>query len=310
MKFQKEIKIGLIVTLVIATFIWGLNYLKGRNVFTTQQQYYAVFNNIGGLKKSSVIFANGYSVGLVSEISFLPGNINKVLVEISVNRQFKIPKNSTVEIYSSDFLGSKAANLLLGNSPVMAKESDTLASAVAEDLTTLVSRQVIPLKQKAERLIVSMDSVMSIVRHTFTPQTQRNLQVSIATLEELVVNEKEKVSAILDNLQSVSKNLERNNNAINKIVTNVSNLSDSIAGSKLKTAINEASLALAQTNDILAKINKGKGTIGMLVNNDSMYLSLHRTIKDLDSLLVDLNAHPKRYIHFSVFGKNDTKTKK
>jgi phospholipid/cholesterol/gamma-HCH transport system substrate-binding protein len=309
-KFQKEVKIGIVVTLIIAMCLWGLNYLKGRNVFTTQQQYFALFDNVAGLKKSSVVSANGYSIGLVTDMSFLPGNAGKILVEISINREFKIPKNSVVEIYSSDIMGSKAVNLVMGNSKQMAAQYDTLPSHLAEDISALLSKQLMPLKTKAENLIVSIDSVMSIVRTTFNRQTQRNIQGSVAGLEDLIVTEKEKISTILDNLQSISKNIEGNNKSINKIVGNLSSLSDSLSASKLKMAIDQAGLALAQTNQILDKINKGKGTIGQMVNNDSLYHSLNRTVKDLDSLLMDLNANPKRYVHFSLFGKNDSKSKK
>jgi phospholipid/cholesterol/gamma-HCH transport system substrate-binding protein len=117
MKFYKESKIGIIIALAIAMFIWGLNFLKGRNLFTSTHQYFAVFDNIGGLKKSSIVSTNGYTIGLVSDIFFKKGDVNKIVVEILVEKQFKIPKNTIVEIYGTDLMGSKAVNLVLGMIP-------------------------------------------------------------------------------------------------------------------------------------------------------------------------------------------------
>jgi phospholipid/cholesterol/gamma-HCH transport system substrate-binding protein len=309
MKLYKETKIGLIIALVIAAFIWGLNFLKGRNLFTTHQQYYAVFENIGGLEKSSVVFTHGYRIGKVSDISFFAGNVNKILVEISVDRKFKIPKNSLVEIYSSDILGTKAINLMLGNSREMSTQNDTLPSRMAEDMTSIISKQVIPLKNKAENLIESLDSVTEIIRHTLNPRTQRNIQNSVAALESLIVDEKTKIDNILSNLESISQNFKNSNKSFSKIASNFSSLSDSIASSNIKQAISQANMALSQTNQLLTKINSGTGTMGQLMNNESLYLSLHKSVLDLDSLLVDLKGHPKRYVQFSVFGKKDSKSK-
>jgi len=310
MKIYKETKIGFAVVLIIAFFIWGFNFLKGRNLFTTHQQYYAIFNNVAGLQKSSVVSTNGYKVGTVSEISFLPGDASKILVEISVARQFKFPKNSVIEIFSSDIMGTKAVNLVFGNAHESAAPRDTLPSRIADDLSSLVSKQIIPLKDKAESLIVSIDSVMGIVHHTLTPETQRSIQNSIFALEKLIVTEKQKIDEILSNLESISGNLKNSNQSITNITKNLSSISDSIAASNLKTAIDQASLALAQTNQILTKINAGKGSIGKLLNNDSLYNAINHSMMDLDSLLIDLKAHPKKYVHFSVFGKKDSKSTK
>jgi phospholipid/cholesterol/gamma-HCH transport system substrate-binding protein len=303
MKLYKETKIGIIVTLIIAGFIWGLNFLKGRNFFSTTKEYYALYENIGGLKKSSTVYANGYTVGRVSDVEFLPGDVNKVLVEISVERQFNIPKNSVVEIFNSDLMGSKAVKLILGDSKEFAEDGDTLKPQFEEDLSSLMAKQILPLKEKTERLVVSIDSVMSAINQTLDAKTRKNLRSSVDGLEEMIVTQREKIAEILNHLESVSANLQKSNKNISNLISNASSISDSIASSKLKTAINQASLAMEQTNSILAKINKGQGTVGQLVNNEDLYRSLQKTITHLDSLVVDLNTHPKKYVHFSVFGK-------
>ena len=302
MKLNKETKIGIIVTLILISAFWGINFLKGRNLFTTSRQYYAIFGNIGGLQKSSTVTSNGFMIGQVSDVKFLDANTNKILVEISIDRKYKIPKNSTVEIYSSDLMGSKAANLILGNTAIYAKNNDTLNSSFEGDLTTLISKKIMPIKDKAENLIVTIDSVMKGINNTLTPATQHNIQNSVAAMEDLIVTEKVKVSSILNSLESVSKNLASDNQSINNIVKNVSSLSDSLSKAGLKKVIDQVKITLTETNEMLAKINTGKGSIGKLINNDSIYNNLNKTLYDLDSLITDLNKHPKKYVHFSVFG--------
>jgi len=303
MKFRKEVKIGFIVTAALALLFWGVNFLKGRNIFTTSTQYYAVFSNIGGLQKSSIVTANGYTLGTVTDIQFHRGNINSIVVEISIERKFKLPSNSVIEIYSTDFMGSKAINLNLGNSQVFAGESDTLASRFDGDLNTLVSKKLMPLKDKAERLIVSTDSVMNIINNTFTLQTQRDIQMTIASLRDVIVSQKEKIAKILENFESISVNLENSNKSFTNITNNLSSITDSLQAANLKQVIDRTNIAITQTNELLIKLNKGEGTIGQLVNNDSLYFALEKTIQDMDTLINDLRSNPKRYVHFSVFGK-------
>ena len=309
MKFQKESRIGFIITVSIIAFIWGVNFLKGRNIFTSSKQYYAVFQNIGGLQESSIVTSNGYTVGTVTDIVFKPGKINKIVVEISVERKFKVPDNSIIEIYSTDFMGSKAVNLILGDSPNIAHENDTLPSRFEGDLNTLVSKKLMPLKDKTENLIVSLDSVSTIIRNTFTPEAQKNIRSSIAGVNDIILSEKEKIGVIVENMRSISENLENNNKAINKIIKNLSTVSDSLAAADLKRITDRSDIVLAETQEILAKINNGTGSMGKLINNDTLYNMLNKTIMDLDTLVNDLNKNPKKYVHFSLFGSGKNKKK-
>jgi phospholipid/cholesterol/gamma-HCH transport system substrate-binding protein len=289
--------------------LYGINFLRGRNIFTTSRQYYAVFSNIGGLQKSSLVSVNGYNLGTVTDIQFHRGNINNIVVEISIERRFQLPKNSVIEIYSTDFMGSKAVNIILGQSNEFAKESDTLNSTFGGDLNTLVSKKLLPLKDKAENLIVSIDSVMGIIRNTFTPETQRDLKLAISSLRDLIETEKFKISSVLDHLNSFAQNLENTNKSFSNTIDNLSSITDSLDAANLKGTISQAQAALKQANEVLGKINSGQGTLGKLVNNDSLYNELVKTSKDLDILLIDINQNPNRYVHLSLFGSSGKKKK-
>jgi phospholipid/cholesterol/gamma-HCH transport system substrate-binding protein len=307
MEIRKEAKIGLIAVLVIAAAIWGFSFLKGKNIFTVSKQYYAVFSNIGGLQKSSVVSANGYTIGRVSDIQFVHGQINRIIVEVSIDRQFNIPSNSIVEIYSTDFMGSKAINMTLGNSNVFAHENDTLPGKFDGDISVLVTKKLLPLKEKGERLIESIDSVMLIIKNTFTPETQDNIRRGVASLEKIIVTQREKVAVIMDNLQDITNNLKQSNGQVTNTINNLSSFSDSLAQSNIKTAIKNANSVISETNLLMQKINQNQGSVGKLINEDSIYNSLESTLKDLDNLLIDLKANPKKYVHFSVFGRKAEK---
>ncbi|HEX3010369.1 MAG TPA: MlaD family protein [Bacteroidales bacterium] len=307
MEIRKEAKIGLIAVLVIAAAIWGFSFLKGKNIFTVSKQYYAVFSNIGGLQKSSVVSANGYTIGRVSDIQFVHGQINRIIVEVSIDRQFNIPSNSIVEIYSTDFMGSKAINMMLGHSNVFAHENDTLPGKFDGDISVLVTKKLLPLKEKGERLIESIDSVMLIIKNTFTPETQDNIRRGVASLEKIIVTQREKVAVIMDNLQDITNNLKQSNGQVTNTINNLSSFSDSLAQSNIKTAIRNANSVISETNLLMQKINQNQGSVGKLINEDSIYNSLESTLKDLDNLLIDLKANPKKYVHFSVFGRKAEK---
>lgn len=305
MNIRKEAKIGFVVALVIALAVWGFNFLSGKNVFTVSRQYYAVFNNIGGLQSSSIVSANGYKIGRVSDIQFIHGQISKIVVEVSIDRQFTIPSNSIVEIYSTDFMGSKAVNMVLGNSPVRARENDTLQGKFDGDISVLVTKKLLPIKEKGENLIASIDSVMTIIRNTFTPETQEDIREGVSALKEIITSQRNKVSIILSNLQDISENLNKSNVKITNTIDNLSNFSDSLSQAKIKTAVNNANDVISETNLLMKKLNQNQGTAGKLINEDSVYISLQKTMKDLDNLLIDLQANPKKYVHFSVFGKKN-----
>lgn len=309
MKIRKEAKIGFIATLAIAVAIWGFNFLKGENIFTVSRQYYAVFNNIGGLQESSVVSANGYTIGRVSNIQFVHGQITKIIVEVSIDRQFTIPSNSIMEIYSTDFMGSKAVNMILGTSNVAALENDTLPGKFDGDLSVLVTKKLLPVKEKGERLIESIDSVMLIIKKTFNPETQENIRTGVASLEQIIVSQRQKVSVIMANLEDITNNLKKSNSQITNTLSNLSNFSDSLSQANIKTTIQSANTVLYETGVLMQKINQNQGTVGKLINEDSVYYSLEKTIKDLDNLLIDLKTNPKKYVHFSVFGSGKQSAK-
>lgn len=322
-KFSNEIKIGIIVTSGLLMLIWGINYMKGIRFFSNQKKFYAVYNKIDGLVEANPVQINGMQVGQVREIKFLPDNSGKIIVTFYISGNLNVPKNSTAKIVSSDIMGSKAVELQLGEAKEYAEDGDTLFADLQLSITQEVNRQVAPIKAKAESLLASLDSVLSVIQGVFNPETRANLTKSFSNIEKalsalehasfgmdtIVTAEKVRFREIMQNLESITRNIKNNNERISTAMKNMADISDTLAKAQLGETIRKTNAVMSQISGIVDKINHGEGSLGLLVTNDSLYDNLTAATKSLDELVKDLNQNPKRYVHFSVFGKKDKKKK-
>jgi phospholipid/cholesterol/gamma-HCH transport system substrate-binding protein len=310
MKISNETKVGVLASLAIATLIIGYSFLKGNDLFSNENEFYAKYDRVDGLATSKPVLINGYQIGRVSNLTLLPSG--KILVQFKINPNYSIPKNTIARIESTDLLGSKAVVFELGDGNNFAESGDTLNSHVQTDLMD----QVEPVQKKAEQIIARMDSVLTSVNNTLNPEFQRNFDrsfVSIArtletlekttkTVDGLVSDQSSKISNIMTNFESISTNFKNNNAKINSIMNNLDKVSDDLAKANFKQTIAEANQAVLDLQVILNKVNSGNGTLSQLINDEKMYINLNNAAENLDKLMIDLKANPKRYVSFSVFG--------
>lgn len=321
MKLSKEVKVGIVTTVAIGCFLYGFNFLKGKNLFSTQRKFYAVYSDIDGLVEADPLLINGFKIGMVGDIELFPDTTGRLIVTLIVKDDIQIPKTSIAKVVSSGLLSEKAVQLILGKNMIYAESGDTLLSAQEDNLKQAVNKTIAPLQQKANSLISSIDSVMTVVQEVLNDKTRKNLTNSFESirqalsslettsyrLDTMVVAEKAKISNILSKVNILASTLSNNSANLSNIINNFSNISDSLAKSNIASAINNADVALSQAASIFTKINKGEGTMGMLVNNDSLYRKLDSSAAELDKLLEDLRLNPERYVQLSVFGKKDKK---
>ncbi len=317
MKFKREHKIGVLAIVSILLFIWGFNYLKGRNIFMAERHYYAVYDQVSGLVEGSIVELSGVKVGRVEKIFFHPNIPDMVVVQFAVVRSIDIPSNSVARIFSADLLGTRAINLLLGDSPEKLQRGDTLRSEIQVSISEEVSIQMVPFKKKAENLMLSIDSVMAVIQYIFNEDTRDNISQSfesikqtIANLEQatfsldtLVTEEKSKISDIFSNIESLSSNLRKSNQEMSNIINNLSVVSDTLADADIGAILRNADKTLSDVAQVVDKINKGEGSLGLLIYDDSLYHNLEKSTLELERLLEDIRLHPERYLHFSVFGR-------
>ena len=326
MAIKREIKIGIIVIVAIAMFVYGINLLKGYNLFNKQMKIYAVYPKVEGLIEANPLLVNGVKVGQVNKIELLPAADGKynILVTFLMNSDVKIPKKSIAKIISSDLLGSKAVAVEFSREGSLVQNGDTLVAGSEDDLKTAVNKQIQPLQKKAENLISSIDSVMQVVTQVMNANVRQNLIASFESIKNTIislelttnklgtlVNEEQYALAnIINKINSITGNIEKNNEKITRVISNFENISDSISKANIKQTIEETNRALSQANQIFYQINKGDGTMGKLLKNDSLYNNLNKSAEDLDKLMKDLRINPERYVHISVFGRKDRKKPK
>jgi phospholipid/cholesterol/gamma-HCH transport system substrate-binding protein len=324
LKISKEIKIAIVFIATLALLYWGINFLKGRDFFNKERIYYAVYNQVNGLVTSNPVLVNGFKVGHVKKMYFHPDNSGRIMVEFIINNSdFKIPSNSIARLFSSDLLGSRAIEIQLGNSATMAKDGDTLKTFVQATLGEEVNVQFQPIKQKFESVMLSIDTVLVIIKGIFNENTRKNLEQSFESIrftiqnlehttyniDTLVVTQRVKLANIIGNVESISLNIKKNNDKIANIITNFSNISDTIAKAKIASTIDNASKSLKQFAEIMGKVNNGEGSLGLLINNDSLYNNLNGASKQLNELVEDVKLNPQRYVNISVFGASKKKNK-
>ena len=306
---NKELKIGLVAIITIGTLFIGVNYLKGLNVLSSSRTYYAQYENIGGLQVGSSVLVNGYKVGTVSNIDLLIENNQELLVTISIEKEFAMPSNTICKIVNQDLMGTKGISLLLGDATDFLEVGDTLNGSVEGTLQDEVNAQILPLKNKAEQLIGSMDSVMMIVTAVLNKDTRESLRNSLQSLDKtfllmsetmikvdsMVAVNDDRITKVVRNLESITSNLESSNGDIKNILTNFSTLSDSLAKADIASV-------LKNINSITTKINNGEGSIGLLLKDDKIYDNFEKSTRELAELLEDIKRHPSRYVNFSIIG--------
>lgn len=315
MKLSREFKIGLIVTVALALLYWGINFLKGKDVFSNERIFVAVYDDVAGLERTNPITINGLNVGQVRNMKFTGGDKARVVIELVIKNSIDIPSNSTAKIVSSDLLGSKSVEIRLGTSPEMAQPGDTLVSEIEASIKEEVNRQLQPLKTKAENLMGSIDTVLTMLQSIFSNDNTdnfsksvksiansfENLESTTGTLDTLISGQRSRMETILENIDEITANLRNNEDQLNNIIQNFSSVSDTLAKIQFAQTMKRVDKTMGDLAEITSKVNQGEGSIGMLVNNDSLYINLERSSRELNLLLEDIRVNPKKYVRFSLF---------
>ena len=302
LKISREVKTAILVISSILLFIWGYSFLKGRDLFNSYKTFYAVYDEVEGLAPSAPITINGLNVGKVTSINLHTDG--KLIVELQVKTDFPISKTSVASIYEPGLLGGKSIAIIPNfKDPVLAENGATLATNVKPGMLSTVADQLNPLQKKVESTVVSADSLLIGLNKVLDIKTRENLRISIA---ELSVTMKE-FSEASKNLNAIisgnKKNLDGTLANLNKASGNFASLSDSLNDAKIGQAFKKLEKSLANVDKIVNDVQSGKATIGKLLKDDGMYNNLEGASLEMKQLLADFKQNPKRYVHFSVFGK-------
>jgi len=311
MKLKTEAKIGIIVLSTIALVIWGINFLKGKNVLKRTDVYYAIYDDVAGLKMSGSVILSGFKVGMINNIEFVEGRYDKVIVAFIVNSTFNIPKNSIAQIYSNDIMGNKVIRIIPSNEEDFYQYGDTLQSGIDPDMIAKIQEQIKPLVETSTNAIMGIDTLVTSINQVLDPETQKKLQLALSNLESTTASISKQLSPggkldkTFTSLQAFTLMLDNNKDKLSSAFENLESITDSVANSNLTQTIANINSTFAQSQLLLEKINNGEGSLGLMATSDSLYNNLVSASANLSILLGDMNQHPKRYVHFSVFGKKD-----
>ena len=305
---SKEIKTAIFILSGFGLFFIGFNYLKSNDVFVRDNIFYVVYDDAEGLLVGTPVTIQGFQVGTIDEVSLLPGNKN-IVVRFRVEEKYEFSKNSVARIYEAGLLGGKS----LAVKPKFdgaenAQSGDTLQGVIAPGLTDLVNEKLTPLQEKIESMITHADSVLIAFNFVLDANAQFQLKSSI-----------ENLNASISNFRSISETIDRSlseNGTLHQTFDNLAELSEdlSVVSSSLKEAnldvtFEDLGSAVSNLSQILNRLEEGEGSLGKLITKEDLHQSLEQTNEQIQLLLEDMRLNPKRYVHFSLFGKKQVKYK-
>lgn len=304
MKYSREVKTALLAIVAIVLVIFGYSFLKGKNLLDSSKTYHAIYADVEGLSPSSAVTINGLKVGSVTAIDFL-NQAGELLVTFTVDTDFEFSPNSMARVYGGGIIGGKSLAIIpeyeAGNP---AKSGDTLPSEIEEGLLELVNDRLTPLQEKIEQAIVSADSLLTSINEVLNEETRTNIQSTFQDLSMTVASLKTSASSIEGVMSRNSNKLDRTFSNLDDMTGNLNEFSDSLAQIDLSLMVANMEKVTADLESVSGKLNSGEGTVGKLLTDPAVYDNIDRATRQMDQLIQDIKLNPRRYVRFSLFGKN------
>ena len=303
---SKELKTGIVLIIIIVGFIWGFNFLKGQDFFKPNKRFYNVeYTNVGGLTEASLVTINGLKVGKVEDIDF-NDKIEKrghLVVRFSLENDFEFSQNSVVKIYSPNPLSGSNLAIIPNFTGEPAVSGDFLKGEIESSLFTSIGEKLDPIQAKLENVIVSADTFFKRINSVLDKRTSESIKRSVKGLEFTIVDIRKTLSSVNSMIDSSSVSFKETLVNTKNITENLLKVTDTLANSNIGEIIRKAEISLTSVNSLLKGMDEGKGTLGKLINDDAMYNNLTNVSKELEYLLREIKLNPKRFVHFSLFGK-------
>jgi phospholipid/cholesterol/gamma-HCH transport system substrate-binding protein len=297
-KFSKEIQIALVAIVGIVVLYFGLQFLKGLTIFSTDRNYYVKFADISGLSASSPVYANGYRVGVVENIIYDYEHHSDIVAVIGLDNQMRMPKGSRAEI-ASDLLGNIKLELVLGPNPAdLLSPGDTIPGGPQLGAMALAAGMV----PQIQAMLPKLDSILASVNALLSDPALKNSLHHIDQITGSLTSTSYELQAMASTLNKQMPQLVKNADGV---LANANDLTRNLNELDLAATMAKVNNTLQNVEQMTAKLNSNEGTLGLLMRDPELYNNLNATMIHADSLMIDLKQHPKRYVHFSVFGKKD-----
>lgn len=307
MKLSKEVKVGLLAVISGSLLYIGFNFLKGIDFFSPNNSYYAVYDNIDGLGVSNPVMINGLTVGRVGEISIMQNKGNKILVGLDIDDGIQLGESTVALLVDSDLLGSKAIVLQVGKVQDPKQEGDTLIGLVDIGITEAIKETAMPVINNIDSTVSNFNRILANItaNEEAVNQVIENFRKTSDEVRLAAMENRQSITNITTDFSKLSNALADDENGLIPTLANLNQFTDTLNNLELTQVMAKANLAMENLNAVLEEINKGQGTLGKMAKNDSLYNNLNQSARDLDRLLIDLRQNPRRYLHFSVFGRKD-----
>ncbi len=339
MKISNETKVGLLAITAIVILVFGYNFLKGKNLFSSDNTFFAVYDRVDGLATSNPVQINGFQIGMVEDIYLKSDRSGKIVVRFSVDKEVNLPKDANVKIVSTGLLGDKAVEINMGKARTLkglqyAATGDTLSGVTEMGITELALEELLPIKDRVESMLYSLDSTLIETKYllrseefktAFSNMTQivtnlkgtlNNVNGMTANLNEFTERDLNKVSASLANFEAASGDLKQltaglhsTKTKFDHVLDNTNTLTNKFANMELEEMAAQTKATLAQVNALMSSIQAGEGTVGKVLKDEKLYENLEDTSESLNRLLVDFRQNPKDYVSFSLISIGGGKKK-
>ncbi|WP_010662962.1 MlaD family protein [Marinilabilia salmonicolor] len=308
-KLKKEYKIAITVVAALVILIWGLSFLKGKNIFNSGDLYYGVYSRVNGLTEASPIHYHGYKVGSVMEIQFYPEREDRFVVVFSLSKEMSLNENTLAQIYSFDLMGAKAVRFVDNGAGALLMPGDTLKTDIERGLTA----ELAPIKNKVENLVVRMDSTLNSLSGVFSNENNESLEEGMKSFRAMMRNLEQTTATVnaslgnggalnrtLTNIDSVTGVLARQQDNISSTMENVAGFSNQLAKVHLDSLAAGIDSSLTLVNTLLRQAQEGEGSLGLLLSDEGLYYNLMDASANLDRLLADVRHNPERYLSISA----------
>ena len=298
---RKEVKIGLFAFVMLILLFWGINFLKGRNLFTSTHTFYTTFENVEGVNVSADVMFRGIKVGTITDITFNPESPDRIVVEFTVAKKYPLPNDSRMTAASPMIIGNKTLIIEYGRSPEMFQNRDTIPSIAKPQLLGQLTDGLGPIKEQLGDMVNNLNRAVDNFNALLSEENVENISGTLANVRVLSA----KLQTSIDNVNAITGNLKDNGGNIDRILSNVGEFSDSLNSLDLASTLENLNSTVTGLNEVVTRLYEGDGNVAQFLNDSELYEGLKSSSENLSLLLEDLRANPKRYVHFSIFGRKN-----
>ncbi|MDX5348846.1 MAG: MlaD family protein [Hymenobacteraceae bacterium] len=302
---RKEIKVALLGIVAIVALIFGYKFLKGSDLFSTTRTYYAYYDDVEGLNVSNPVVLNGVNVGLVKKLTILTEENYKIQVTLEVNDDIPVGDSTVALLYNSDILGSKAINLDIGSNTKRYQGGETLLARKQQGLTDMLTSKGMDLADHLDSTIIRINSLFDDTTRIKLRATISHTEAMTASLEQIMKKNQQNINTITSNLSRLSASLRETEREFNTLANSMNEIADTLKQARINEMVDNINATVMEAKMAMEKINSSNGSLGKLMNDDSLYTNLNRSTENLNALLEDIRLRPKRYVNISVIGRRD-----